>query len=400
VDGKHTTFEGKEGGDPALDQDTLAKLHNCTNEHQLVALLTHPLEDIFDDSVCLVNSEKYQWLRTSQSKIYNQMPDLFLCHEACYTMRKPWKANTNIPERKEDHKFGQITDWSLRECLAATFEAKLAINNRSIGEAANYGAHIVSGDRAPPLAKIVLFDKTKFFLMTVHSVVSITITESQWSTPGSKKLLQDFPLYKHPWTEMVNEACQKWKLKIARNQDGSAWLGRGGYGHVFCVKKDGSDKLMAIKVVQKVHSNILSLEKEMFRQVAKKCDFVMPIEEQEEDLDCALLMSHVGSPVEQNQYQNVIRLLASLHRAGFCRGDPRLANVVSVEGKFYWIDFMSLPWFTNQQDMVEDMKKLVASVLQVDLTMMQQSEALECYDAFEEATVDAVIFYVQRQLMN
>jgi tRNA A-37 threonylcarbamoyl transferase component Bud32 len=91
---------------------------------------------------------------------------------------------------------------------------------------------------------------------------------------------------------------------------------------------------MALKVVQKCKTNVFSMEKLMHVEAAKCCDFVMPIEKQQEDLDWALLLSHVWSPVGPNQYKDVIRLLASLHEKGFLHGDPHLAHVVSAENKF------------------------------------------------------------------
>jgi hypothetical protein len=396
--GLYTTFQGEDGGEPALDSDTLEKLEDCRTEHQLVALLATPLEGIFDDSVCLVNSEAYGWLKTSEFKEYDQKPDMFLCHEAIYTEKPAFQTKNEIPERKADHKFGVLSDWALRDCLAATLEAKLKIEHQAIGEAANYGNHIVWGDNAPPFSKIVLFDKKKFLLMEV-SPGAHKITESKWATPGSKKLLRDFPLYQNPWTKLVTGACQKWNLKVARFE-GSAWLGSGAFGRVFRVKRDGSDKPMALKVVQECNASILSMEKLMLVEAAKHCDFIMPIEMQAEDLNWALLLSHVGSPVGPDRYKDVIKLLASLHGKGFLHGDPRLANVVSFDNKLYWIDLMESRNFTPGLAMVDDMKKLVASILGEDPTKMQQSNALDNYHANGAEPVQAVISYVESKLQG
>jgi hypothetical protein len=396
--GMHTTFSKGEG-EPALGPETLKTVAACKSEHQLVALLTRPLEDIFGDSVCLVNSEEYAWLETSKDKAYNQKPDMFLCHEEIYTEMPVPRMKITEPN-KESRKFGVLSDWALRDCLAATFEAKLKINNNAVGEAANYGNHIMWGANAPPLAKIVLFDKKKFLLMEV-SCRSIKITECQWDTPGSKTLLHDFPLYQNPWTVLVKEACQKWKLEISRGVNGSAWLGSGASGRVFQVKRNGSYQPMALKVVLESNIAALSMEKQMLRQAARgKCDFVMPIEENKEDLGWALLMSHVGSPVKSNQYEAVIRLLAALHANGFIHGDPRLANVVSVKNKLYWIDFMAVQYFATQEAKVADMKKLVADILHP--TVMEESESLDGYGAREdgarEDAVRAVILYVSQHI--
>jgi hypothetical protein len=395
VYGMHKTFESEAGAEPALGPDTLTALADCKTEHGLVALLTRPLEEIFGDSVCLVNSEEYAWLQTSEEKKYNQKPDLFLCHEENYKVMPVPK--TAIPEPDKSRKFGVLSDWSLRDCLAATFEAKLKINSNAVGEATNYGNHIVSGDNSPPLAKIVLFDKTKFMLMEV-SPGNVAIIDCTWDTLGSKALLRDFPLYQNPWTALVKEACQKWKLEIARGVNGSVWLGSGGYGRVFQVNKAGSNQPMALKVVQKSNIAKLSVEKAILRLAGAKCgDFVMPIEPNKEDLGWALLMSHVGSPVEQYQYEDVIRLLAALHEKGFLHGDPRLSNVVSVSKKLYWIDFMAGTRTVTPEAKVEDMGKLVANILYP--IGIQECKALDSYDGSKSA-LRALITYVSQYVQS
>jgi hypothetical protein len=363
--GTYSTFQGEVGAEAALSPETLNAIDGCKTEHQLVAMLTSPLEDIFGDSLVLVNSEEYPWLVTSKDKKYNQKPDLFLCPEEIYTKKQPWVANVTLHERQESHKFGALSDWALRDCLVATFEAKLKIDNKAVGEAANYGYHIVSGDNAPPLARIVLFDKKTFFLMIVTSVIHpVTIIECQWCTPGSKALLRSVSLDPKPWTASIKTVLLKWNLKIARDDKGSAWLGRGRYGRVFRVSKDGSDKQMALKVVLESNSLMLSMEKAMLRMAAEECsDFVMPIEEDPKNLDWALLMLHAGSPVTKKQYAGVIQLLAALHEKGFLHGDPRLTNVVSVGGTLYWIDFMSGRDIVTPAAKLKDMKNLEANII-------------------------------------
>jgi hypothetical protein len=395
--GKYTHFSG--AGAPALDQATVVALGRCKDEHELVALLTRPLEDILDKSVHLVNSEEFRWLQTSEDTKYNQKPDMFICHPAMYTKQDPWTRATKIKNRSETDKFGKLSDWALRDCLAATLEAKLKITNQAIGEAANYGDHILAGDYAPLYAKLVLFDKTKFLLMVAFSQGHFDFIECTWTTPGSKKLLRDFPVYDNPWTVLVKEACQKWQLEIARDDNGSAWLGKGATGRVFRVKKAGSDKQMALKVVEKEKVSQLSIEKEMLRNAAAKCDFVMPIEEaMSQDPDFAMLMSHVGTPVEQNQYQDVITLLSKLHQKRFLHGDPRLANVVVFEDKLYWIDFMDVrvlerlpPDAALQADMRALVNSLSRNKLSEDVT-----KAVDKYDGTDTATT-ALISALQKE---
>ena len=81
-------------------------------------------------------------------------------------------------------------------------------------------------------------------------------------------------------------------------------------------------------------------------------------------------------------------------------GDPRLANVVSFENKLYGIDLMECRNFTPGPAMVDDMKKLVASILGEDPTKMQQSKALDNYHANGAEPVQAVISYVESKLQG
>jgi hypothetical protein len=193
-------------GEPALDRDTVVALGSCKNENELVALLTRPLEDILDKSVHLVNSEESTWLQTSEDTKYNKKLDMFICHPAMYTKLDPWKPATIIRNRRETDKFGKLSDWALRDCLAATLEAKLKITNEAIGEVAYYVAHILSVDNAPPYARLVLFDKTKFLLVEAFAQGQFKFIECTWTTPGSKELLRDFPFYDNPWTVLVKAA--------------------------------------------------------------------------------------------------------------------------------------------------------------------------------------------------
>jgi hypothetical protein len=249
----------------------------------------------------------------------------------------------------------------------------------------------------------VLFDKTHFYLIEVYPRQTCKFTICEWITPGSKTLLQDFPFYLNPWTVLVEEACKEWDLEIVRDTAGSAWLGNGAYGRVFRVRKTGSIKDLALKVVAKDNTKSLSDEKALLRDAAKKCDAVMPIEMNgpNKDLDWAMLMSHVGTPVKPAQYEEVIRLLVQLHQKGILHGDPRRANVVAYNGRLYWIDFMDVKMFSQLPpgvSMVEDMRRLVDSFVDVQYTDLMS--AVYRYDVTDAASTDALIEWVSKQTLR
>ena len=400
--GIYCTFNDVPGEEPALTQTIVNELARCKTKHQLVAMLTPHFKDIFSDSACLVNSEGYAWIKQSKKSTYNSVPDMFLCHEAMYTnKRKPLSPMSTIHERRGTVKFGKLSDWELCDCLAATIKATLSIDYEAIGQTANYGSHILSDANDLPVTRLILFDKTHFLLMEAYPRRVFRIEECKWTQPGTKEHLREFPLYNNPWTVLVKNACKKWQLETARDTHGSAWLGHGKHGRVFRVRRAGTKKHMALKVVKQPSAPLLSCEKAMLHQAAVFCDCVMPIERPEKDLDCALLMSHVGTKVKQDRYQDIIRLLSQLHQEGFLHGDPRLGNVVEFQGKLYWIDFMILPSFQGylpRLDLVDDMTKFVKTILPHYPKLPDKvQDALNKYDGSAETT-EALIQVVRKIL--
>ncbi len=412
---KYHVFQEREGAEAALDDTVVGALAACTNEHQLVAKLTPHLERIFkNDGVHVVNSEEYSWLRTSEDRRFNQKPDMMLCDEAIYTKLSPWNSGELSLDRRGSDKFGRLSDWVLRDCLAATFEAKTSIGNSGIGETTNYGNHITFGQNAPPFAKLVLFDKTSFYLLEVSSGENVTIQECGWTTPGSKELLRSFPFFQSPWVKLRKAACERWGVTIARDSDGSAWLGHGTFGRVFRVKRSDSDKHMALKLVLPSNAANLSLEMSTMVAAASSCDCVMPIAGEQMkvsgesqiscdfgDLGGAMLLLHVGDPVDRAKYGEVIHLLASLHQKNIYHGDPRLANVVQFGDKMFWIDFFigkhltSLPPETKQSDM----STLVSSILDVTDLPTGIGATIKSYSG-DDTTTKAVIDAVQGELSS
>ena len=221
--GRMKAFEDKPGQAAVLTEGELRELDSCTSEHQVVAFLTSPFEKIFGEkSLCVVNSEEYTWLETSGDPRYNQKPDLMFCHRAIYTPHDPPQIKDERAEnmRRENDKFGVLTNWVLRDCISATGEAKLKIDNEAFGEVINYGAHLCwdSGrDSAPDEARLVLFDKSEFWLVEIVRGYVFRVTTCGWTVEGSRTLLSSFPFSSPEWMELLDAACDHSHLVVEAN---------------------------------------------------------------------------------------------------------------------------------------------------------------------------------------
>ena len=388
---RYIVFEDEPGKESVLTQDQLDELQSCDNEHEFVAAMTLHFENIFPKDVCLVNSEAYGWLKAS-TEHHTLKPDMFLCYEAMYAEKKPWEPKIGtVRNRRGTDKFGMLSDWELRDCIALTLEAKLEIDIAAFGQIAKYGSRILYKANATfGSTRLMLFDMTHFFLVEAFPGNIFRFEKFEWTQPGSKQRLQNFPLYDNTWTDLVKNACQKWNLKIARDENGSSFLGYGAHGRVFRVKEANKEEHLALKVVKEKSEFFLHWEKQTLRMAFNICDGVMPLVNEKEDLDYALLMSHVGAPVNAKQHKDVITLLSKLHQHKIHHGDARLRNVVAVGKKLYWIDFMSFrswPEEIPRQTLVDEMTLLVKGMFPDGSELPHDvSRALELYDGSVETT--------------
>ena len=380
ADGKMKAFKHKPGQAAVLTEDQLHTLESCTSEQEVVAFLTSPFESIFGEmNLCVVNSEEYAWLETCRDPRYNQKPDLVFCHRAIYTPRDPprIKGKKVANMRRENDKFGVLTDWVLRDCIGATGEAKLKIDNKAFGEVINYGAHLCmnSGRDSPPNeVRLVLFDKVEFWLVEIVKGFVSGVTTCGWTVEGSKTLLSSFPFSSPEWMKLLDAACDHSDLVVQAD----AFLGNGAFGRVFRVHRNNEDcahrKALALKLVLPGdnQANIVDLdyERQSLNEARGECqDNVMGVEDDafsdpKIGRSSILLLSSVGAKVEPSCYERAITSLAKLHEKKILHGDPRLANLVSSGRKLLWIDFRSAKLRTDSPfGFVKDMKTLIESLL-------------------------------------
>ena len=133
----------------------------------------------------------------------------------------------------------------LRDCIGATGEARLKIDNMAFGEVINCGSHLCWGsgrDSAPDEATLVLYDKSEFWLVEIVRGYVFRVTTCGWTVAGSRTLLSAFLFSSPEWMKLLLHATKTY-----------AFLGYSTSGRVFRVHRSNEDcsdrKTLALKLV-------------------------------------------------------------------------------------------------------------------------------------------------------
>lgn len=384
-----------DGGSPLLDVNALETLETMTKEHHVVTFLTPIFEKALIEiaDIRVVNSEEYPWLVTSRrSTKFNQKPDNIFCNEAIYSRRNPFETNDEVllALRTSKERYGILSRWELRDCIDVAGEAKVCIDNKAVGEVVNYARHLCYNN-GPDRVKLILYDKTKFWL--IHVVQgSISLVETcGWTVPGSTgHLIKFFRNGRSPWIKLLLSACDHFSVHVSHD----SFLGMGTFGRVFRVRSQESSRatFSALKLVlaERNGSGRMQLWKE--KQCLENAALVCPNEVvhvsgfvDDPELGAAMLLSHVGGKVTRGLWRQTFLSLGRLHEANIVHGDSRISNCVSVEGSVRWIDFRASAVVTPDQSAFKrrDMKLLLDSCL-AELSMSTQTDDLtQGYDGTE-----------------
>jgi len=388
---RFTTFKEKAGQQACLNAVEFDRLALYHSESEVVAFLTPILGRIFQEkNLVVVNSEENSWLKVSRdTNIYNQKPDLLVCHGAIYKKCPPSKTTEATDRlRRPDFKFGALSDWRLRDCISVILEAKTKITNAAFGEVINYGRHVSSNHPEPKDVRIVLFDKSKFWLVTFAKGICAYVTECGWMVHGSKQLLAEFAK-RSDWLEVLDSVCNSMDLVV---DEGSAFLGQGSFGRVFRVFRcqgggQGKGDELALKIVCGNDNSLdLLMESRFLKQALDLVpDHVVGMEDfqmVQENKGAGLLLCCVGRPIaEKAEYPLVIEALAALHASKIYHGDARLDNAVFAAHKVKFIDFRGaqFPPFPTSLHFCRDMRTLVCSILPGPSLPSSVKKAVENY---------------------
>ncbi|KAG9414679.1 hypothetical protein AC1031_008080 [Aphanomyces cochlioides] len=216
-------------------------------------------------------------------------------------------------------RFG-VAQKDLFDCLIL-FESKLKISGAAFGQIARYLQNL----NPNASACAILFDRRSFWLIKSYKTVIFRVETANWVDGGSKALFEKFIASNaSPWVKMLTNACSLLGVSIGSD----AYLGRGAYGRVFKVTKDGED--FALKIVEESNFGVLCQEAEAIR---KAQDTVLPL-------------SPVGMPLPRPNSQfdlaKLFQLLWQLHSLDLVHGNLRVPNVIVHMDKPLWIDLVEV----------------------------------------------------------
>ena len=327
--------------------------------------------------VLLVNSEAFRWLDfieqpVSEDKL--QKPDLFISWEPFVSFRTAGEKQCSGPE----YFFGPLADRSLQlaGCVPVVMEAKKgALTPSDFGELVDYHSHL------PGRVNGVLFNHTDFWLTEAFAGHVTRLERCKWGQHGSLALLQRHfaaVLSPPPLAVLLSRLLADLELELLHVLDPtggrSPFLGAGASGRVFAVcTSDGAHRALKV-VVSNEDAVLVAMGKEfgLLQSAAERGAPVVGVVAdsftQYPGQGGGYLLRSIGTPIKletRASLRHVFSSLQRVHAAGAIHGDPRLPNVVAVDGLPCWIDFIKAAFCPAGFDFSaqEDMWLLAGSVL-------------------------------------
>jgi tRNA A-37 threonylcarbamoyl transferase component Bud32 len=344
---------------------------DCGTEAMYVARITPFLAKAFPNRV-IVNSEEFQWLAPTKEvdAKFKQKPDLFVANHSYYVHKGPKITNERGQElnlerqARTEHTYAFGVPASSRELWdeLVLMDCKLDFGN------AGYGEHLrhlewlghAAGNRNG--VRGCYFGFENFRLTESKNGAARCTLDGRWDGPGSMAAFQAF-FKPSVWEQAITAACKYFAVKVASRDLGyqsrdCAFLGAGADGRaiaVFPAEHNAPRKgdLMALKVSLKPN-RLVSEFKKLSSMSALGVDVIGLVQEGKQNRNKvkvtpewgAYLMPSVGEPTtpeavltwKEHDFKALFLSLHSIHEQGYYHGDPRLANVVKVDGKFIWID--------------------------------------------------------------
>jgi hypothetical protein len=383
-------FEGYEGLPSIMTEDNIHAMTFLKNESESNCYVQCKLIPVFDEiGLVVVNSELsgFEWLQTfSDNKSVNKRPDFLLCNICFYEARSQPVVGSEViaimntllrNDEKLLHgvKAGHPLEFLNNiHIIEGKFEDICTADWGQVNTYAGLQARTVTN---PAFHRLILFDREKFILFLSKGGEFVSATECRWSTPGSKKLMQEFFNVPSLLVKALKESCQALSVTPCIPQINlPCILGTGGSGVVFRVtpfdadlnSKCGSTRSVttalrnkALKVVVGGKEAVSHMVKEW--EIAKYartlCDRIVTVGAMYSGSDfAAYLMDEVGTAVETStaeQKKALFAALFSLHICGVVHGDPRVQNaILTPNGIIMWIDFYDTYLFKEESARIAD----------------------------------------------
>lgn len=193
--------------------------------------------------------------------------------------------------------------------------------------------------------EVIIRGSTSDFGKTVRAMNLIhNINEIMWTDHGSERFFLEFIVEAlNHWIRLLESACNVFNVQLL---DTDAFLGAGATGRVFKVCRE--DKTMAALKIVTTDFSLLMLESQKMRS-AEQTGVVATVLEDYKILDngngAAVLIREIGEPISRESLTEstvveIVHILFILHSSGIQHGDPRLPNLIQVDGRILWIDLM------------------------------------------------------------
>lgn len=379
-------------GESVLTQDIVARgnemMAQKLDEKHLVALLTPFIEGIVREidpfSISLVNSEEYPWLLApSKYDKCKQKPDLFLCARSLVEFKRP--PNNAVDTSRI---FGIFPCWNARSSLWCIMDAKWRLDMNAFGEKIKYiqsaGFNCNIWPRVAQPLKLLLFDVNEFWMIVGIGTVITKVTHCGWVVPGSRQLLKEFLMTYDPWMVATQLLLQSLQVQLSDQPI----LGAGAHGRAFLLTDGRVLKVSAGPQASVLETEFLKILNHQTNNLTR--EFVIPVEEDSfrygfvncsesghrSDYEYAgYILKYKGDNINLKQYkklsQNVdiknrlVEFLYRFHQLNYIHGDPRLDNILLVNGDLKFID-LRVSQYTSVTAKVHDFVLLFNSITEVN----------------------------------
>ena len=290
----------------------------------------------------LVNSEQFAWLshpQTVDRQELHQKPDLF----GASPFFVDFRSGTVRQGQDDTYKFGLLAGQALQRagCVTELYEAKLDITDRAFGELSGYH-RCIPGD-----CYGMLFDRKEFWLYRSSDGFPVQLVKGAWTAPGSAAAIRQFfaGVTEPPLLGLLRHLVAELQLQPP-STTGRAYLGSGGYGHVFAVTSEAGEP-QALKAILTSDFTHVKREYDWLVQASRlDAPVVPPVVGSLRTTGAGggYLLTLIGKPFEVSSKQRcstAFEALADLHLKGVIHGDARIPNLLLCGDrprKACWID--------------------------------------------------------------